>query len=107
MLKEDLFSEAGKQTLLEYLPFNLAADGVTRNESDRKGNGDSEKINPMARVKAKALMTDYWWFAYDVIKNMIMQIMINKTRTRAVYQICKHLDQRKQSYRQKNLENFL
>ena len=43
MLREDLFSEAGKQTLLEYLPFNLAADGDTQNESDGKGNGDSEE----------------------------------------------------------------
>ena len=38
-----LFSEAGKQTLLEYLPFNLAADDDTHNESDGKGNGDSEE----------------------------------------------------------------
>ena len=43
MLKEDLFSEAGKQTLLEYLPFSLTADGDTHNESDGKGNGDSEE----------------------------------------------------------------
>ena len=27
MLKEDLLTEAGKQTLLEYLLFNVAADG--------------------------------------------------------------------------------
>ena len=41
MLKEDLFSEAGKQPLLEYLPFHPAADGDTNNESDGKGSGDS------------------------------------------------------------------
>ena len=29
MLKEGLFSEAGKQTLFEYLPFTLASDGDT------------------------------------------------------------------------------
>ena len=43
MLKEDLFSEAGKQTLLEYSPFNLAADGEAHDESDGEGNGDSEE----------------------------------------------------------------
>ena len=41
MLKEDLFSEARKQTL--YLLFGLVADGDTHNESDGKGNGDSEE----------------------------------------------------------------
>ena len=49
MLKEGLFSEAGKQTLFEYLPFTLVSDGHTSgdmynelNESDGKGNRDSE-----------------------------------------------------------------
>ena len=49
MLKEGLFSEAGKQTLFEYLPFTLADDDDTSgdtynelNEGDGKGNGDKE-----------------------------------------------------------------
>ena len=75
MLKEGLFSEAGKQILFENLPFTLASDGDTSgdtynelNESDGKGNGDSEDnrsdsqsegegIDLIARVKAKVLMT--------------------------------------------------
>ena len=43
MLKEDLFSEAGKQILLECLPFSLAADRDTHNESDGKGSRDAEE----------------------------------------------------------------
>ena len=40
MLKEDLFPEAGKQTLL---PFSIAADDDTHNESDGKSSRDSEE----------------------------------------------------------------
>ena len=43
MLKEDSFSEAGKQTLLENSPFNLTADGDAHDQSDGKGNGNSEE----------------------------------------------------------------
>ena len=57
MLKEDLFSEARKQTLLEYLPFNLVADGDTHNASEGKAMGIQKRIDPIARVKAKVLMT--------------------------------------------------
>ena len=45
MLKEDLFSEAGQQTLLEYSPFNLAANGDMHNESDgNEGGGQLAQI---------------------------------------------------------------
>ena len=46
----NIIKRIGKQTLLEYLPCNLTADGDTHYESDDKDNGDSEE-------KAKVLMT--------------------------------------------------
>ena len=58
----------------------------------------------------------YWWFECGVIKNMILQIMIDlsqilvwsiRPQNVSLYQIWSHLDQRKQSYKQKKLENFL
>ena len=57
-----------------------------------------------------------WWLAYDVIKNMTMQIMINlpqillwpiRPYNVSLYQLWTYLDQRKQSYGPKKLENFL
>ena len=57
----------------------------------------------------------YWWFAYDVIKNMIMQIMINllqilmwtiRPYDMSLYQIWSYLNERTQSYRPIKLENF-
>ena len=33
--------------------------------------------DPVAITLLTAKITPYWWFAYDVIKNMTMQIMIN------------------------------
>ena len=58
--------------------------------------------------------SNYWWFAYDVIKNMIMQIMINLPKILiwpirpynvSLYQILTYLDQ--QSYGPKKFENCL
>ena len=54
----------------------------------------------------------HWWLAYDVLKSLIMQIMIDFPQilvspVRPLYQIWSHLDQRKQSYRQMKLEYFL
>ena len=57
----------------------------------------------------------YWWFTYDVIKNMIMQIIMNlpqilvwdiKPYNVPLYDIYSYLDQRKQSYGPKKLEDF-
>ena len=50
MLKEDLFSEVGKQTLLKYSPFNLAADGDAH---DGKGNRDSEENRSDSQSEGK------------------------------------------------------
>ena len=56
------------------------------------------------------------WFAYDVIKNMIVEIIINLLKiliwnigsySVSLYQIYSHLDKRKQTYRSQKLENFL
>ena len=38
----------------------------------------TDKIPVNLRDKEPLIVSyEYWWFAYDVIKNMIMQIMIN------------------------------
>ena len=61
ILKEGLFSEAGKQTLFEYLPFPLASDGDTsgdtynkQSESNGKGNGDSEHNRSDSQSEGKS-----------------------------------------------------
>ena len=57
-----------------------------------------------------------WWFAYDVIKNMTMEVMINWPQILiwpvgpyhlSLYQMGSHLDQPKQSYGPKSLDKFL
>ena len=58
----------------------------------------------------------YWWFSYDVIKNMIIQIIINVLQILVwairrynvpLYEIWSHLDQGRQSYGSKKLKDFL
>ena len=51
---EDLFSEIGKQTLLEYSPFNLTADGDENSESDGKANGDSKENRPDSQSEGES-----------------------------------------------------
>ena len=67
------------------------------------------------KVNSNVKMGTYWWFAYDVMKNVTMEIMINFLQNLiwsvgpykvCLYQIWSNLDQSKQSYGPKKLENF-
>ena len=69
---------------------------------------------PMQPQKTLKLLI-YWWFAYDVIKNMIIQITTNllyilkwaiRSYKVSLYKIQSHLDQQKQSYGSKKLEKL-
>ena len=64
----------------------------------------------------KDFTAERWWFAYDVIRNMTMQIMTNlpqillwpvRPYSASLYQFWTYWDQWKPSYGPKKLENFL